>query len=90
MTQIQITDAEVKATRPRTLFLEGYIGQNKFYGELQSVILEIKSPHPLEQEQVQKFEDKLRDEIFTLPFSGFFDQQEIDEIMEEAPIIFKV
>lgn len=90
MTQIQIINAYIKGDRPRTLFIEGYIGQNRFYGELQSVILQLNSPHPLDKHQIQRFEDKLTDEIFPLPYNGYFDQQEIDEIMEEGPFLFKV
>ncbi|MFJ7850798.1 hypothetical protein ACIQZM_18045 [Peribacillus sp. NPDC097206] len=87
--QIQITKVNVKKGN-RTLLLEGYIGQNRFNAELLSVNLEITSPHRLGEKDEKRMEEILTEEIFPLPYNGLFDQEEIDRIMEDSPLVFKI
>lgn len=89
MSLISITGAKTNINKPYTLSLSGYIGQTKFKGDLEGVNLRINSICPLEQEQINDLEERLR-KIFSAPYGGRFKQKEIDEIMKRSPIQFEV
>lgn len=89
MNQIIITEAITNCDRPYTLTLKGTIGHSSFYADLEGVCLNIKSSHPLTNNQVSKLKKKLQ-ETFPVPLNGKFKQDEIDEIVERSSLVFRV
>ena len=89
MPRIQIRDANVLPSKPYTLSLSGFLGQNNFDADLEGVNLNIKSAHPLSKKQIRQLEDMLTD-AFPHMLDGSYNQIEIDEILVDPPIIFDI
>ncbi len=89
MPRIQIRDANVLPSKPYTLSLSGFLGQNNFDADLEGVNLNIKSAHPLSKKQIRQLEDMLTD-AFPHMLDGRYNQIEIDEILVDPPIIFDI
>lgn len=91
MTQIQIVNASTIDDRPFSLSIEGFVGQNALYGTLEGVSFDGTSTayFSLTANQKRKLNDMLTD-ILPASWDGKYNQAEIDEVLKDGPLLFKV
>ena len=78
-----MTEGKINKDRPYTLTLYGFLGQNKFYADLEGVNLVLKSTHCLKPKQIRKLEDELI-KLFEGMYIEPFKQKGVDQVLSET------
>lgn len=89
MRVIHIDEVKKIPNRPYTINLRGSIGHNDFNADLEGVCLNVKSSHPLSEDEEQKLEDELR-ALFPPPLDGKFKKKDIDKVLNDHDGIISI
>ncbi len=77
---IHIDEVKKVPNRPYTINLRGGLGHSKFDADLEGACLNIKSAHPLSEDQVQILEDELI-KLFPKVLEGKIRKNDIDKVL---------
>ncbi|OQO96665.1 hypothetical protein BSK33_18085 [Geobacillus sp. 44B] len=80
--KVYLTDA--KKVGHFTLEIEGFLGSNLFRARLEGVALNILTPHPMNEDEVQELEDAIR-ERFPMPYGRGFNKTDIKKGLNNFP-----